>query len=216
MPSTGVTSRRSLRAAPTLRRLLLAVDHEEHTELVRLRAELEIARAELREAELQLAVLGGVDGATGLPNRRGVIDAIEASANRLDRTGEGFAVLHLSVPALAELGPDLGEGVRHVASLLRATLRGVDRVGRFTDTAFAAVLAQADAAGVHVVAERVGTVLASLPLRTSAGEVVLTSGFAAVVVAARPAPPVDEIVEALVEAAGRVVPGGDPIIAVGP
>jgi GGDEF domain-containing protein len=164
-----------------------------------------------------LEVLGAVDGASGLPNRRGVIDAIEDAGNRLDRTGEGYAVLHVSVPVLATLGSDDRlEGVRHVGALLTAALRGVDRIGRFDDTSFVAILAEADAAGVAVVARRLSAALGALPLRTGGGELPVELGFAAVVAGARPAPAVDELVGVLVDAALRAEPGPEPVIAMAP
>ena len=91
---------------------------DEAAEVARLREELDRCREALAEARLELEVLGATDGASGLPNRRGVIDAIEDAGNRLDRTGEGYAVLHVAVPVLATLGSeDRLEGVRHVAAL---------------------------------------------------------------------------------------------------
>lgn len=190
---------------------------DEATEVQRLRKELAACREALVAARVELEVLGAVDGASGLPNRRGVIDAIESAGERLDRTGEGYSVLHVSVPALGALQPaDHLEGVRHVAALLTAALRGVDRIGRFDDSSFVAILAESGAAGAAVVARRLSSVLGSLPLRTSAGEVPVELTFAAVVAGARPAPPVDELVGVLVDAALRAAPGPDPVIVVAP
>lgn len=186
-------------------------------EVQHLRGELERCREALATARLQLDVLGAVDPTSGVPNRRGVVDAIESSANRLDRTGEGFSILHVAVPGLIDLSADdRQEGARHVAALLSAALRGVDRLGRFDDGVFVAVLADAGAAGVAVVARRLSGVLGALPLRTTVGETSLEAAFAAVVVGVRPAPPVDELVGALVDIATRAEPGPEPAITVAP
>lgn len=190
---------------------------DEAAEVARLREELDRCREALAETRLELEVLGATDGASGLPNRRGVIDAIEDVGNRLDRTGEGYAVLHVAVPVLATLGSDdRVEGVRHVAALLTAALRGVDRIGRFDDASFVAILSEADAAGVAVVARRLSVALGSLPLRTTGGEMPVELTFAAIVAAARPAPAVDELIGALVDAASRAEPGPEPVIAMAP
>jgi PleD family two-component response regulator len=190
---------------------------DEATEIQRLRDELAACREELIAARVELDVLGAVDRASGLPNRRGVIDAIEAAGERLDRTGEGYSVLHVSVPVLRTLDPaDHLEGVRHVAALLTAALRGVDSIGRFDDASFVAVLADAGSTGVSVVAHRLSSVLGALPLRTGGGEVPLPLTCAAVVAIARPAPRVDELVGVLVDAALRARPGPEPVIAMAP
>ncbi|MDX1691848.1 MAG: hypothetical protein R3290_12595 [Acidimicrobiia bacterium] len=195
----------------------MATETGDAAEVERLRRDLEACRAELKAARLELDVFGGVDTAAGVPNRRGVVDAVEAACKRLDRTGEGFSVLHVGVGGLADRdADDRREGARHVGALLTAALRGVDRLGRFDDTSFVAVLADAGAAGAAIVARRLSGVLGALPLRTSGGDLALEASFGAVVVGARPAPAVDELVGTLVDVAGRAEPGGEPVVTVAP
>lgn len=134
-----------------------------------LRDQLDEAMAEIRTLRLRLDVLATLDMETGLPNLNGIIDSVESAADRHERTREPFALIHVVIPgiddAAARFGEEaVGDSVRHVAALLSAAVRGMDRVGRFDVTSFLVVAPQLDAAGVEGVVGRLSTVLMSMPI----------------------------------------------------
>ncbi len=103
---------------------------------------------------LQLDTLTTIDPETGLLNRNGLVDAIEMALQRLDRLAEPFALTGVHLPGLPELtaaGPERrSELLRHVAALLVACVRSLDRVARLDERTFA-VLAPTVSRRDHVV-----------------------------------------------------------------
>lgn len=148
----------------------------ETNDVTALRDQLGEALAEIRSLRLRLDVLATLDMDTGLPNLNGIVDAIETACVRQQRTGEPFGVVHVVFPGLDEaatrVGEDaVGDAVRHLAALLSAAVRGMDRVGRFDTTSFLVVAPQLDAAGVDPLVDRLVGVLTSMPV-TVGNEVV--------------------------------------------
>lgn len=96
------------------------------------------------------------------------MDAIETALQRLDRFGEPFAVICVALPVLREvLAAHPGETedvLRHVAALLRAALRRLDRVGRLDDTTFVAVTSAVGTATYEVPLDRLRSILQALPV----------------------------------------------------
>lgn len=115
---------------------------DEH-EVERLRAEVRRLGEEIGFLRLQLDTLTTVDPATGVLNRNGFVDAIELALRRLDRLAEPFALTGVHLPGLPELAaadPDRGpESLRHVAALLSACVRSLDRVARLDERTFAVI-----------------------------------------------------------------------------
>lgn len=130
----------------------------EDVDLARLRALLEEREAELRKLRLALEILSPVDVATGLPNRAGILDAIDTQLQWLKRKVQPFATLRVVLDLEGE--PTPGE-LAHFGALLKSALRGIDVVGRLEDADFICVLPDTEAAVLPPVFERLAVVLAS-------------------------------------------------------
>lgn len=111
---------------------------------------------EVRALQLSLDVSGSIDPRTGLANRNGMVDAIEERRRWLEREGEPFTVMLVLLPAAVD-GP-------HVAALLQAALRDVDRVASWDEWVLGAVLPGLTEENFDVVAGRVrrGLLLAQI------------------------------------------------------
>lgn len=108
-------------------------------------AELAGYRRLLGELRLQLDVLSTIDPITGLLNRNGILDAVDAAAARQGRTSEPFGMLLVALPHLGRIRAVYGDIVyadhlRDVGALLSAALRDMDTVGRIDECSFLAVL----------------------------------------------------------------------------
>jgi diguanylate cyclase (GGDEF)-like protein len=172
-----------------------------------LEAELEAIRAHVAELQLQLEVLSATDPLTGLANRAGMADHVEQALHRLARTGEPFAVMSIGIDALEAVLATHGElahsaAVAHVAALLAAGLRAVDRVGRTEVAAFLVGLAELTADRAFVVERRVRTLLGAVPLEVGGAEVALEARIGLVAVAGQLALGAGDVV-ALAEEARR-------------
>jgi len=133
-------------------------------QIARLEEELSARRRELGEMRLQLDVLSTIDPITGLLNRNGILDAVDAAARRQIRTGEPFGLLLATIPELrrirtAEPEPIYVDVVRDVAALVTAALRDMDRVGRVDDMTLLAVLPWVGEDGMPSVRARLEGVL---------------------------------------------------------
>lgn len=151
-----------------------------------LERELAQANARINRLELQLHVLTTTDGLTGLANRNGTLDSIEAAVARRHRMGEPFAVVGFRFPQLAGLLEnhdidDVAESVCHLAALLAAGLRTVDKVGRMDDETFVAVLSDIVATNIPVVVDRTLASIRVLPLRVGTAEYELEPSVAAMI-----------------------------------
>ncbi len=129
----------------------------EDTDLARLRALLEEREAELRKLRLTLEILSPVDVTTGLPNRAGVLDAIETQLEWLKRKVQPFAALRVVLDLEGEATP--GE-LAHFGALLKSALRGIDVVGRLDASDFICVLPDTEAAVLPPVFDRLAAILA--------------------------------------------------------
>src|SRR5690606_40040889 len=95
------------------------------------------------------------------------------------REGLPFGVAVMHIPGLAELrrqeDHDLfEESLAHVAAVISAGLRDVDRVGRWSDDVFVVVLAKLDANGVRPVTARLVSMLSAVPIHGEQGTYQLT------------------------------------------
>lgn len=167
-------------------------------ELARVRAELAetaellaAAEAEIGQLELQLELFTSTDPLTGLVNRSGLLDTLQAVLDRLDRTGESAALVLVRVPGLAGLGEGATDLIRDLAAILGGGLRRLDRVGRLDRTTFGLVLADTTEPGCQVVVARIRGAIGSSALAAELGEVEVMSS--AVVVAERPAPSAEQV-----------------------
>ena len=144
------------------------------------------ARGEISRLELQLHVLTSTDALTGLANRNGILDSVQTAVARRVRMGEPFAVLGFRFPQLAGLGDahhpdDYEEAVQHLAALLAAGLRNVDRVGRLDEETFVVVLTNIPASNIPVVVDRTLSSVRALPLSVGAEEYALDPTVSAAV-----------------------------------
>lgn len=161
-------------------------DHE-HRELVALRGELERRVEErtlaLQEANARLAVASRTDALTGLPNRRGFVEASEAELERFRRSGRPFTIVLADVDHFKAVNDRFGhatgdEALRAVASAIRANLRAQDVVARWGGEEFILLLPEtAEAGGVRaaefvreqVAASRIALADESLQMTLSLG-----------------------------------------------
>ena len=145
-----------------------------------------------------------VDTLTGLSNRRHGQDALALEISRAARFGDPLALVIVDVDSFKSIndahGHPFGDRVlRHVADILRTTLRDIDLPSRWGGDEFVLLLAATDVAGALAVAERLRSALAERILIAPDGSAVnVTASFG---VAVYPdAPSEAELLEAADEA----------------
>ena len=130
--------------------------------LVRL-AEAVMTTLELRRAMNRVHRLSMTDALTGLLNRSALMDALDKAIARLNRHGEGFALLYLDLDGFKQVNDSEGhatgdEVLRELAAVLWDNLRREDMAARLGGDEFAVLLTgrEPDAA---IVAERLQRML---------------------------------------------------------
>lgn len=116
------------------------------SELNHARRRISELESEVRVLRLSLDVSGTIDLRTGMANRNGMIDAIHERRRWLQRTGEPFSVMLTAFPASADGA--------HVAGLLQAGVRAIDRMASWDEWVFGAVLPGLTEDGFEAVASR--------------------------------------------------------------
>lgn len=126
----------------------------EHRELVALRQGLEDRVAErtrdLEEASRRLADASRTDPLTGLPNRRGFVEAAERELARIRRAWRPCTVVLADVDHIRRINESFGHAtgdavLQGVAKELRRALRGQDLVAHWSAEEFIALLPETDA-----------------------------------------------------------------------
>ncbi len=107
----------------------------------------------------KLQRLSRSDGLTGLYNRRTIEELVHDEARRAVRNFRPFAVLMIDADHFKSINDRHGhaagdDALRHLATVLRAQMRDVDRVGRFGGEEFVALLPGTSAAEALSAAER--------------------------------------------------------------
>lgn len=177
-----------------------------------LRSQLEECRAELDRMRLLLDVQSTIDLSTGLFNAQGMLEPIQGAMDRLDRTGEPFAVFVIDLPHVAEQQIEIRDAaMRHAGALVTATVRSLDRVGRLGDASLMIVLPQLGAAGVQVVLERIDRSLGVIPLDTGEGSIDLESVFTVLLSPEEPMEP-ETLLDAIADAREQARPGAPAIV----
>ena len=188
-----------------------------------LRQSIERQRMQQRLADLALR-----DELTGLYNRRGVLALGEHQRRQCLRTGARLAVVQVDVDDLKTINDSWGhqagdQAIAGTATVLRATFRESDIVGRVGGDEFLAIAVDAEQADVDHVAQRLARALAAYNRRRATPfELSFSVGTAALVPPA--APTLDELIaladvelyRAKRAAGGRVVSWPDalrPIVA---
>lgn len=117
-------------------------------ELARARRKVEAAERDieaLRNELDQVKSLLHQDPLTQTLNRRGIDDTFRREASRSDRYGVAFSIALLDIDHFKALNDTFGhqtgdDALRHVASVVRSTLRPNDSVGRFGGEEFLVML----------------------------------------------------------------------------
>ena len=142
-----------------------------------------LVRAEHHAAQQRVALmqaLASTDVLTELPNRRGMIDHLQAALSLARRHGQPVAVALFDVDHFKHINDHHGHGAGDAAlvavgRLLSASLRGSDRVGRWGGEEFLLVAPGTGAAAAHELADRLRQSVAGYsfahgdPVTTSVG-----------------------------------------------
>jgi diguanylate cyclase (GGDEF)-like protein/PAS domain S-box-containing protein len=116
----------------------------------------------------ELERLARVDSLTGLKNRRGIEETLQATLSGARRRRQCFAVLLIDVDHFKHVNDTLGHQAGDAvllatAQTMRSTLRAEDAIGRWGGEEFLVVLPDTDAQAAVMVAERIRTRLVSEP-----------------------------------------------------
>jgi diguanylate cyclase (GGDEF)-like protein len=107
------------------------------------------------------------DALTGLLNRRGFDERLQAEVARAGRDGTAVAAVSFDIDRFKQVNDDWGhdtgdQALVRLGAVLRAQARAADVVGRLGGEEFVAVLAHTDAASAHAFAERVRVAVAEI------------------------------------------------------
>ena len=147
---------------------------------ISLERKVEERTAELERANENLRNLAWRDSLTGLPNRLAGMDRLESEFARLTRSDATSSVLMLDVDFFKPINDTYGHGVgddvlRHIASLIKSSIRTGDFVARFGGEEFMALLPDTDLEGARTVAEKVREAIQDNPEGT-VGAVTISIG----------------------------------------
>jgi len=155
----------------------------EQRELEQLRRDLEqrveARTRELSEANLRLAEASRTDALTGLPNRRGFVEACEGELRRSQRSERPLAVVLADVDHFKRVNDSHGhaagdEALRVVAARIRGALRAQDVVARWGGEEFILLLPETDAEGAACAAEAIRAAVGGRPIEAGGGAHALT------------------------------------------
>jgi diguanylate cyclase (GGDEF)-like protein/PAS domain S-box-containing protein len=144
------------------------------------------AEQDLYRAQQRLRILATPDALTAIPDRISLMDAIDDASTRSRDLDIPFSTVMLDVDHLKRIndqyGPSAGDQVlRHLARLLRETIRPADILGRYGGEEFVLGFLECDEPFAEIVAERLRLRIAgeafpvdeagtrSVPLTVSAG-----------------------------------------------
>ena len=140
-------------------RIIQASALRSHEELLETRRQVDEAEARIAELERELSEVSELvhqDQLTGVLNRRGLDDAFEREATRVDRNHAPLCVALLDIDNFKRMNDTMGHHVGdqalvHLSNVIRETLRPSDAVARYGDEEFVIVLpdiAVEEAAGI--------------------------------------------------------------------
>lgn len=124
--------------------------------------EVAINRLQLQEANAKLHQISRTDGLTGLLNRKAWEQALRREFKRFQRYHHACSLILFDIDHFKEVNDTYGhtagdQVIRRTAAMLLEGLRDSDVAGRYGGEEFAVILADTDAAGAKVVAERLRT-----------------------------------------------------------
>jgi diguanylate cyclase (GGDEF)-like protein len=130
--------------------------------------------------------LATIDPLTGIANRQAVLDLVEQELARAMRFRHPLSVILVDLDHFKRLNDSHGHAagdrvLRHVGSLLTASVRAIDTAGRYGGEEFLIVLPETDVDAAASVAEKLRRMVAGSPLRLESGEIVtvtLSAGVA--------------------------------------
>lgn len=129
--------------------------------------EIEVAHQDIRERQTKLSEaykmmedMARTDAMTGLPNRRDIMESLEEEKVRFERNRRPFTAVLVDLDRFKVINDTYGQGsgdylLKSCASLLRASLRRQDRVGRWGGDEFLLLLPGTDQAGARTIIETI-------------------------------------------------------------
>jgi diguanylate cyclase (GGDEF)-like protein len=125
-------------------------------------------QTDTRQMARALHAASQTDPLTELPNRRHMIERLEAELCRVSRNGGGFALIMLDIDHFKEVNDVFGHAAGdfvlvETADLLRRNLRGHDLCARWGGEEFLILLPDADQVQAETVAEKLRQLIAHHP-----------------------------------------------------
>lgn len=122
--------------------------------------------------ELQLRLIAQSDHLTGALTRRGFAEQAEREINRSGRYDRPSSLIMLDLDHFKSINDSHGHGVgddvlRHVAEIIKATIRPSDVLGRLGGEEFGILLTETGAEDARIAAERIRHAIATSPLVVS-------------------------------------------------
>lgn len=138
---------------------------------------------EVSERTQQLQQLALVDPLTGLPNRRALLERIDADVAHATGHGDALSLLFVDVDRFKRINDSFGHAAGdstliEVAAVIKGSLRGSDFVGRLGGEEFVAVLPSTALAGAEHAAETIRRKVAEHGFRGVDGGVTVSIGIA--------------------------------------
>jgi diguanylate cyclase (GGDEF)-like protein/PAS domain S-box-containing protein len=135
---------------------------------------------EQKRLEADLREMAATDMLTGLPNRRHFLTQLDQEMARVSRVTEHYAsVLMIDVDHFKQVNDTFGHStgdhaLRHLANLMKQSLRKIDSLGRLGGEEFAVILPGAPLASAQIFAERLRKKIAASPMPHAGNAITLT------------------------------------------
>lgn len=123
----------------------------------------------------RLDELARTDPLTGMPNRRALMEELQAAIARLNRYGHRFSLVLMDLDHFKQINDEYGHGVGddilcQMRERVQSVLRSSDRLARLGGEEFAILLPETDVEGAGETAERIRRSLAESKMVTPSGE----------------------------------------------
>jgi diguanylate cyclase (GGDEF)-like protein len=133
-------------------------------------------------AEQRIKELADTDPLTQLPNRRKLRELLETERRRCERSGRPFILVLADIDHFKRIndghGHDCGDAMlRHVAGVMRKTVRNIDIVGRWGGEEFLIILPEISRSRAIEVVERMRAAIEANRLEFSGAEHTVTVTF---------------------------------------
>lgn len=121
--------------------------------------EVAVNRLQLQAANQKLHAISRTDGLTGLLNRKTWEQALDHEFKRYQRHQHVCSLIMFDIDHFKPINDNYGhtvgdEVIRHTARTITQSIRSLDQAGRYGGEEFVVTLADTNAAGAHIVAER--------------------------------------------------------------